>query len=163
MELLQDAEFWVGVAFVIFVGILVWAKVPAALLGALDSRARRIQAQLDEATRLREEAQALLAEIKVKREEAETTAVAIMEMAKAEAVRLQEEAKVQLAEQIKRRGEMAERRIALAEVQAAAEVKAAAVDLATQIAETVLAARLAGASADPLVDAAVAQVASKLQ
>jgi F-type H+-transporting ATPase subunit b len=84
-------------------------------------------------------------------------------MAKEEAAHLAADAKVRLEEQIKRRGEMAERRIALAETQAAAEVKAAAADLAAQAAEAVLAARLAAAKSDPLVDPAVALIATKLQ
>ena len=83
--------------------------------------------------------------------------------ARAEAERLGVEAKARLEEQIKRRGELAERRIAIAQAQAEAEVKAAAVDLAALAAESLLAARLAAAKSDPLVDAAVAQVATKLQ
>ena len=132
-------------------------------LRALDDRAHRIQAQLDEATKLRQEAERLLADIKVQREQAEKHATEIVQMAQEEAVRLAEDSKIKLEEQIKRRGEMAERRIALAESQAAAEVKAAAADLAAQAAEAVLAARLAGAKSDPLADAAIAQVATKLQ
>jgi F-type H+-transporting ATPase subunit b len=104
-----------------------------------------------------------LADIKVQREQAEKHAVEIVQLAQEEATRLAEDSKVKLEEQIKRRGEMAERRIALAESQAAAEVKAAAADLAAQAAEAVLAARLAGAKTDPLADAAIAQVATKLQ
>jgi F-type H+-transporting ATPase subunit b len=85
-------------------------------------------------------------------------------MAKQEAAQLSVDAKAKLEDQIKRRGELAERRIAQAEAQAAAEVKAAAADLATQVAETVLAARLAAAKTDPMVGAAIDQLANtKLQ
>ena len=76
---------------------------------------------------------------------------------------MQAEAQVRLAEQIERRGQLAERRIATAEAQAAAEVKAAAGELAAQMAEQVLAARIAGAKSDPLIDAAIGQLAGKLQ
>jgi F-type H+-transporting ATPase subunit b len=76
---------------------------------------------------------------------------------------MQAEAETRLAEQIERRGQLAERRIATAEAQAAAEVKAAAGELAAQMAEQVLAARLSGAKSDPLVDAAIGQLAGKLQ
>ncbi|HEY3797558.1 MAG TPA: ATP F0F1 synthase subunit B [Caulobacteraceae bacterium] len=163
MELLQDAHFWEGVGLVILIAALIYLKVPGMAMSALDSRGARIQAQLDEATHLRQEAERLLAEIKTQREASERQAEAMLANAKEEAERLAAEAKVKLEEQIKRRGDMAERRIALAEQQAAAEVKSAAADLAAQAAEALLAARLAGASTDPLVDAAVAQVATKLQ
>jgi F-type H+-transporting ATPase subunit b len=163
MELLQDAHFWEGIGLALLIVALVWLKVPGMALKALDDRAHRIQAQLDEATKLRQEAERLLADIKTQREAAEQHAVEIVKLAQEEAGRLAVDSKVKLEEQIKRRGEMAERRIALAESQAAAEVKAAAADLAAQTAEAVLAARLAAASADPLIDAAVAQVAVKLR
>jgi len=163
MDFLQDAHFWEGVGLVTFLAALVWLKVPAMALSALDSRAQKIQAQLDEATKLRQEAQALLAEIQTQREASERQAAEMLAQAKAEAERLGVELKAKLEEQIQRRGELAERRIALAEAQAAAEVKAAAVDLAARAAETVLAARLAGQSSDPLVDQALAGLAGKLQ
>ncbi|HZZ34146.1 MAG TPA: ATP F0F1 synthase subunit B [Caulobacteraceae bacterium] len=163
VELIQEAEFWVGVAFVIFVGLLVYLKVPTALAGVLDQRDRKIQAQLDEATHLREEAQALLASIKVQREEAEKLAAAMLENARVEATRLQDEAKSRLEETIARRATLAERKIAVAEAQAAAEVKAAAVDLAAQAAEAVLAARLAGATTDPLIDEGLSKLGDRFQ
>jgi F-type H+-transporting ATPase subunit b len=163
MEFLADAHAWEIIGLLIFVGLMIYLKVPGMALSALDSRGAKIQAQLDEATKLREEAQKLLADIKTQREASEHQAEAILAMAKEEAERLVVDAKAKLEDQIKRRGEMAERRIALAEAQAAAEVKAAAVDLAAQAAERVLAARLAAAQADPLIDPAVAQLATKLQ
>ncbi|MGZ5948399.1 MAG: ATP F0F1 synthase subunit B, partial [Caulobacteraceae bacterium] len=83
--------------------------------------------------------------------------------AQEDAKRLQVESKVKLEEQIKRRAELAERKIANAEAQAQAEVKAAAADLAAQLAEQVLVKRLAGATGDPLVDAAIGQMGAKLQ
>jgi F-type H+-transporting ATPase subunit b len=159
----SEAHTWELIGLLIFLGALIWLKVPGMALAALDDRAAKIQAQLDEAKSLREEAEKLLADIKLQREASEKQAGEIVKMAQEEAVQLAADAKVKLEEQIKRRGEMAERRIALAEAQAAAEVKAAAADLAAQAAETVLAARLASAKTDPLLDAALAQVASKLQ
>ncbi len=161
---LANPELWVLVGLLAFIGLLVYLKVlPGALFSALDAHAAKIKAELDEAQQLREEAQALLADVKAQREEAERQAVAMMEAAKADAERMAQEAKEKLEEQIKRRAEMAERKIAQAEAQAAADVKAAAVDLAAQAAETVLAARLAGAKSDPLADLAIGQLASKLQ
>lgn len=163
MELLQEAEFWVGVALVLFFALLVKLKVPAAATGALDAHAQRIQSELDEAQRLRGEAERLLAEIRTQREAAERQAADMLAQAQADAKRIAEDSARKLEEQIRRRGELAERKIATAEAQAAAEVKAAAADLATQAAETILADRIAGAKSDPLVDRAIAQLGAKLK
>ena len=162
-HLLQDNHFWVGLAFLILVIILVMVGVPGMAAKALDARGAKIQAQLDEATRIREEAQALLARIKAEQAESEAAAAEMLSTAKSEAKRLAKEAEEKLAEQIKRRGELAVRKIATAEASAAAEVKAAAADLAAGIAEHVLTARVAGAKTDALVDRAISDMAGKLQ
>ncbi|HWA60054.1 MAG TPA: ATP F0F1 synthase subunit B [Caulobacteraceae bacterium] len=158
-----EAEFWIGVAFLLFVAILWRAKVPSAIAGVLDSRGQKIQAQLDEANRLRAEAQQLLADIKAQRDEAEKTAAAMIKAAEQDAGRLLEEAKAKLEDDIQRRRALAERKIATAEAQAAADVKAAAADLAAQAAEAVLAARIAGAKTDPLIDTGLAGVQGRFQ
>lgn len=160
---LSNPEFWVLVALVLFFGLLVVLKVlPGALFGALDGHAAKIQAELDEAAKLRAEAQALLADIKAQRDASERQAAEMLAAAEADAKRLATEAQSKLEEQIKRRAELAERKIAAAEAEAAADVKAAAADLAVAAAEQILVARL-GAT-DPLVDAAVKQMAgAKLQ
>lgn len=163
MELFTDAHFWVGVAFVVFLGILVAAGVHKFAWKALGDAGDKVRAQLAEAEGLRAEAQALLDQIKVQREQSEKLAAEVLANAKDEATRLQSEAQVKLAEQIERRGQLAERKIATAEAQAAAEVKAAAAELAAQMAEDVLKARLVGAKTDPLVDQAIGQMSSKLQ
>jgi len=163
IERLQEAHTWEGIGLLALIVVLVWLKVPGMAFAALDGRASKIQAQLDEATKLREEAERLLAEIKTQREVTERQAAEMLANARDEAERLGVEAKAKLEEQIKRRGQLAERRIAIAQSQAEAEVKAAAVDLAALAAESLLAARLAAAKSDPMVDAAVAQVATKLQ
>jgi F-type H+-transporting ATPase subunit b len=163
VEILQEAELWVAIGMAILFGALIWAKVPGMAVKALDARAAKIQAELDEALRLRQEAEALLAQIKTQREAAEKLAAEMLANAQAEAARLREEAAVKLDEQIKRRQLMAERKIANAEAQAAADVKAAAADLAAQIAESVLTARLKDLKSDPLVDRAVGQIGDRLQ
>ncbi len=78
MQFLAEPEFWVFVGFVIFVGILVYVGVPKMLLSALDDRGKRVQAELDEARRLKDEAQKLLAEYKAKQRQADEEAVAII-------------------------------------------------------------------------------------
>jgi F-type H+-transporting ATPase subunit b len=163
MELLLDAHFWVGVAFVVFLGVLVVAGVHKFAWKALGDAGAKVQAQLDEAEALRREAQELLAQVKQQKEAADKLAAEVMANAEEEAKRMQADAQVKLAEQIERRGQLAERRIATAEAQAAADVKAAAAELAAQMAEIVLTQRLAGAKSDPLVDTAIGQLAGKLQ
>ena len=161
MEILQEAEFWVAVGLFVLIAGLVWAKVPGMAAKALDARGLKIQAELDEALRLRQEAQALLEQIKLRREAAETLAAEMIANAEADAIRLRDEAAVRLDEQIKRRQLMAERKIANAETQAATEVKAAAAAPAAQLAEAVLAARLKDLKSDPLIDHAVEQIGDR--
>ena len=162
-ELFSDAHFWVGVAFLLFLGLMVAVGVHKLAWNVLGESGRKVQSQLDEAASLRAEAQSLLEGIKVERLAAEKQAAEMLAAAKEEALRLQAEAQVKLAEQITRRGQMAERKIAQAEAQAEAEVRAAAADLASAMAEKVLIQRLAGAKSDPLIDKAIGQLAGKLQ
>jgi F-type H+-transporting ATPase subunit b len=163
MELLTESHFWVGAAFVVFLVIMVFAGAHKLAWKALGEAGDKVRAQLDEANHLREEAQALLGRIQSDREAAEKLSAEILANAQEQAKRMQAEAQERLAEQIERRGQLAERRIATAEAQAAAEVKAAAGELAAQMAEQVLAARIAGAKTDPLIDGALGQLAGKLQ
>ncbi len=163
MEFLQEPEVWVALGLLILVVVLLRVGVHKAALGALDNRGARIQAELDEALRLRQEAQALLAQIQKQRDDSERLAAEMLAEAEEEAKRLAHDAQAKLEESIKRRHVLAERKIANAQVQAEAQVKAAAADLAAQIAEQVLTARLAGLKSDPLVDRAVDQMADKLQ
>ncbi len=159
-----EGEFWVFVGLLIFLGIVVFAaKAPKKLGAALDAQAATIQANLDEAARIREEAQRLLETLKAERAEAERHAKEMLAQAQAEAKRLEADAKAKLEESLQRRQQVAERKIATAEAQAAAEVKATAAELAAQAAETMLAQRLAGVRSDPLVDAAIGEMAAKLQ
>jgi F-type H+-transporting ATPase subunit b len=161
---LTNPELWVLVGLLVFFGLLIYLKVlPGALFKALDAHAEKIKAELDEAHQLREEAQALLAEVKAQRDEAERQAAGMIQAAKADAALIASEAKARLEEQITRRAEMAERKIAQAEAQAAADVKSAAVDLAAQAAEQILVARLASGGSDGLVDTAIGQIGAKLQ
>jgi len=158
-----EAEFWVGVGLLIFLGIVIFAaKAPRKIAEALDAQSAAIRANLDEAARIREEAQQLLATLKNERAAAERHAREMLSQAQEEARLLEADAKAKLAESLARRQQMAERKIATAEMQAAAEVKSAAADMAAQAAEAVLSQRLTGANTDPLVDAAIGQLATKL-
>ena len=163
MEMLREAEAWVGIGLLLFFALMVVLKVPGAAVKALDARAAKIQAALDEAERLRDDARALLDSLKLRREEIEVQAARMLADAEAEAKRMETEATARLEEQIVRRTQLADRRIATAEAQATADVKAAAGELAANLAEAVLARRIAGAKKDPLIDNAIAQIAERLQ
>ena len=163
MEFLQEPEIWVAVGLAVLVGVLIRVKVPGMALKALDDRAAKIQAELDQALRLRQEAEGLLASIKAQHAESERLAAEMLANAEEESKRMADDAQAKLEEQIKRRHLMAERKIANAEAQAAADVKAAAADLAAQIAEAALVARLNGLTTDPLIDRALGQIGDKLQ
>lgn len=157
-----EAEFWVLVALGSFLVMLIFFGVPKMAFKAIDGRRASIRSELDEAKRIRAEAQALLDSLKAKRLEAEQQANEMMANAEAEARRYEEEARLHLEESLKRREDLAERRIAQAESRAAAEVKAAAVDAAAAIAEEVLTGRLKSKRSDPLVTDAVAKMAGRL-
>lgn len=155
---LAEPEFWVGVGLLIFLAILVFAGVPRLVARTLDDRANKVQSELDEAQRLRTEAEALLTQIRAEKAQAEIQARDLVAQAEADARRMAEESRAKLEESLARRQAQAERKIALAESQAIAEVKAAAADLAAQAAERILADRLQGRRADPMIDRALPQL-----
>jgi F-type H+-transporting ATPase subunit b len=103
-----EAEFWVGVGLLIFLGIVIFvAKAPKKIGDVLDGQAAAIQANLDEAARIREEAQRLLDTLKVERAEAEVHAKEMLAQARADAQRFAADAKVKLEESLARRQLMA--------------------------------------------------------
>ena len=135
LDALQETENWVALGFLLFLGLLAYLGVHRKLIASLDQRQGRIKAELDEARRLREEAQALLAEFERKGREAEGEAAAIIAGAKAEAERLAAEAKTRMEDFVARRTKMAEAKITQAEAQALADVRSAAADAAVAAAE----------------------------
>jgi F-type H+-transporting ATPase subunit b len=162
MTVLQQPEFWVAVAFVIFLGVLGYVGVHRKVTEALDDRAARIRAELDEARRLRDEAEKLLAAYQRKQGEAEQEAAAIVAEAKAEAERVAAEAKGKMEEFVARRTKLAETKIGQAEAQALADVRAAAADAAVAAAEKILTATAKGKVADNLIAQGIADVKAKL-
>jgi F-type H+-transporting ATPase subunit b len=157
-----DAEFWVAVSFFIFLGVLGYVGVHKKVVDALDHRRDRIKAELDEARRLREEAQALLAHYQQKQKEAESEAAAILTSAKADAERMTIEAEAKMNEFIARRTKMAEAKIAQAEVQATADVRAAAAEAAVAAAERILKDTAKGKVAEDLLARGIEDVKNKL-
>jgi F-type H+-transporting ATPase subunit b len=157
-----EAEFWVAVAFVIFVGVLIHVGAHKIVVAAIDARRARIEAELDQARSLKEEAQALLAQYQRKQREADTEAAAILAGARAEAERLTQEANAKMEEFLARRTQMAEAKIAQAEAQALADVRAAAADAAVAAAEQVLRQTVKGQVADDLISKGIADLKRKL-
>jgi F-type H+-transporting ATPase subunit b len=159
---LYEAEFWVAVAFLIFLAVLWRAGAHRSILGALDARRERIRAELGEARRLKEEAQKVLAEYKKKRREAEAEAQAIIVQAKTEAAEIAAESGARMEEFVARRTRMAEAKIAQAETQALADVRAAAAEAAVKAAELILAETVKGKTAEDLLAAAIKDVKARL-
>ncbi len=159
----MDASFWSLIGLILFLALLAYLKVPGMITGSLDDRAKRISDELDEARKLREEAQALLAEYQRKQRDAEQEAADIVAQAEASAERMSADAKQALEELIARRTKMAETKIAQAEAQAMQDVRAAAADAAVAAAERILAAKVTGKAADTQVASSIAEIKSRMQ
>ncbi|HEY7978410.1 MAG TPA: ATP F0F1 synthase subunit B [Rhizomicrobium sp.] len=162
MEILANSEFWVAVGFIAMIGIFLYAGAPKFIGKYLDDRAVAIKAELDEAARLRAEAQAVLADYKRKAANAEAEAAAIVTEAKTDAERMAAEMRTALAAQIERRGKQAEDKIASAEAAAMAEIRALAADAAAAAAEKLITARLDEKRAGALVEASLKDLGAKL-
>ncbi len=160
-EFLTETENWVTIGFLLFVCLLVYVGAHRRVTDSLDARQARIKSELDEAKKLREEAQALLAEFERKGRDAEAEAAAIIESAKAEAERLATEAKARMEEFVERRTKMAETKIAQAEAQALSDVKSAAADAAVSAAERILSGSAKGKVAEDLLQRGIDDVKSK--
>ena len=157
-----EAEFWVAVATILFVLLLFYMGVHKQLAELIDARRNRIQAELDEARRLKEEAQKLVAEYRRRQGEAQAEADALVENARAEAERYAAEAHAKLEEFIAWRTKMAETKISQAEAQALADVRAAAADAAVAAAGEVLSQITKGQIANDLITRGIADVKAKL-
>ena len=153
-----DATFFVGLAFLVFVGVLFYFKVPGMLTKGLDDRAERIRNELEEVRRLREEAQALLASYERKQHEAAEEAKQIVQHAREEAEREVRLAAERLEAAMVRREQTAMEKIAVAEAQAEKEVRETAVAIAIAAATEVVAKHVAGSRADALIDEATSNL-----
>ncbi|SDO45959.1 ATP F0F1 synthase subunit B [Afipia sp. GAS231] len=157
-----EPETWVAVAFVILMVLFAYLGIHRTVLTALDKRADRIKAELDDARRLKEEAAKLLADYKSKRTSAEREAEEIIANARAEAERIASEAKAKMEDFVARRTKTAEGKIALAEAQAVADVRSAAANAAVAAASTILSQSVKGSVADDLLAKGIAEVRAKL-
>jgi F-type H+-transporting ATPase subunit b len=159
--MLSTPEFWVAVAFVIFVA-LVWKPGSKMVTSMLDDRADKIRSDLERAAKLRQEAEGLLAEYQKKQRDALKEAEAIIAHAKEEANSLSRQHAADLEASLKRREQLALQRIAQAEAQATAEVRAAAVDIAIAATGKLLAEKLDASQQDALIDSAIKDLQGRL-
>jgi len=156
-----DAAFWATISLLVFLGVVIYLKVPGMIGKALDGRIKAIEGELAEAERLRQEAKFLLEEYEAKRQAATTEAEGIVAAAREEAFRLTAEAKTSLETLITRRAKAVEEKIAQAESQAIAEVRARSADVAVEAARVLLTKQMSQ-KGGALIDAAIKDVGSKL-
>ena len=159
---LANTNFTVLIAFLLFVGILIYFKVPAMLTGLLDKRAAKIQQDLEEARRLREDAKALVASYDRKLREAKEQVERIVSNAQTEASAAAEAAKADLARSIARKLQAAEEQIAAAEGAAIRAVRERAVAVAVAAAGDVLAKQLSSEGSGDLIDSSIMEVGKRL-
>lgn len=156
-----DSTFWAFISLLIFFGVIIYFKVPGFIAKVMDKRIAQIETDLDEARRLREEAQALLAEYERKRKAAENEADEIVAAAKDDAERITAEAQAALEDMVTRRTKAVEDKIAQAEAQALAEVRAQSAEVAIEAARILLADQAKESGAD-LVDQSIKDVGARL-
>ena len=159
---LGDPTTWVFIAVVIFLLSLLYFGIHKKIAGALDARADAIRNELDQARRLREEAQALLASYQRKQKEAEAQAEEIVKQARSDAENMASQARKDLAERLERRAAQAEAKIANAEAQALGEVKAKAADLAMDAAENILRTKMSAAEKSKFIQDGIKQMGATL-
>ena len=161
-HLLADPEFWVLLAVIIFAAA-VWKPARNAVIGGLDSRAARIRGELEEARRLRDDAERLLAEYRTKEREAAAQAEAIVSHACEEAERIAAQARHDLDAALARRQRLAEDRITQAEAKALDEIRAVAVDAAINAARQVIVSEVDEERGGALIDQAIAALPQRLR
>jgi F-type H+-transporting ATPase subunit b len=163
MEFIYEAEFWVAVSFFIFIGVLVYLGIHKKVASALDARALRISKELEEALRLREEAEKLLTDYRRKLGDVVTEVDNIMALAAKQAETLAEETRQSLKEHVERRIKLAEEKIARAEIEAVRELRNVAVDVAIAAAQNMIAAKLTPDRAKKLVSESTKALKTLLQ
>jgi F-type H+-transporting ATPase subunit b len=156
-----DATMVAAAGFAVFIGGMLYLKVPGMMVKGLDDQAQKIADELAEAKRLRAEAEALRKSYEDQRVQAESEAGNIIAKAQEDVVRLKAEAEVQLAASIATRGRQAEERIKRAEEAALHDVRAAATNAAMATAEKVLMTSARGKAGDKLVSAGIASIIGK--
>lgn len=160
--LFQDTSTWVSLGFLVVVALFIYMGVHKQLTGGLDKRAQKIADEIDEARRLREEAQELLAQYQRRQREAEEEAKSIIDQAKRDAKRLAAESRDKINDQLGRRMKAAEEKIARAEAQAIAEVRSQTADVAITAAGDIIRTRMDQGAQSAMAERAINDLRSKL-
>jgi len=163
MELLKDPAFWTAISLLLFIALLLVLNVQGALVKSLDARSGAIRTEIDEARRLRDEAQALLAEHQRRRREAQAETEDILAQARAEAEHAAQEARADLADLIERRRKQAESKIAQAEKQATKDIRAYAASVSIGAARRFISGQMDDRRSSELVDGAIATLPEHLK
>lgn len=159
---LSNTDFVVLIAFILFIAVLVYYKIPGLLAGKLDERAERIKSDLDEARAIREEAQSLLASFERQQKDAQAQADRIVAQAKDEANEAAKEAKADIQKSVERRLQAAEDQIASAETRAVRDIRDQAVAVAIAASRDVISKQMTTEDRNASIDAAIDEVGAKL-
>jgi F-type H+-transporting ATPase subunit b len=159
---MNDAEIWVAVSFFLFLGVLIYMGVPRKLVRTLDSRTEAIARELEEARKLREEAESLLADYQRRVRSAETEAAAIIAQAEREAEAYARDTRTAFDEMLARRMKIAEEKIARAEAKAMDDIRVEAADLAVSAAEQIIEKKVTGKLAEEMASASLERIKKRL-
>jgi F-type H+-transporting ATPase subunit b len=158
----SDPEIWVAIAFILFVGVVLYYKLPGKVGNALDQRSSAIARELEEARKLRAEAEALLADYKQRTENAHVEAEEILAQANREATAYAKEAREAFDEMIARRLNVAEQKIKLEEEKARKQIRAQAAELAVSTAEQLIEQKMTGTVAENTITTSLDRIKKRL-
>ena len=157
-----DATFFVAVSFFLFVGFVIWIGLPRSILNSLDERSLGIQKELNEARKLHEEAQSLLAKEKRKLEKCDIEVQEILKRASEQALLLSENSKKLLEEEVIRKQKQADLKITQARDEAIREVRSKAVDLSVLIAKEYLRDNIDDQISSDIIDRSIEELKGNL-
>ncbi len=160
--MLADPETWVAVSFLLFVGLVIYLGVPGKVAKSLDARSSAIARELEEARKLREEAEQILVDYKRKAENAEAEAQAILAQAEREAAAYAKEARAAFDEAVARRLSLAEQKIKLEEEKARKQIRAQAAELAIAAAERLIEQKVTGKTAEDMISTSLERIKKRL-
>jgi F-type H+-transporting ATPase subunit b len=158
----KDPETWVAISFLLFAALLIYFKVPGKLAKSLDTRSSAIARELEEARKLRQEAEAILADYKRRTENAQSEAAAIISQAETDALAYANEARAAFDEMIARRLNIAEQKIKLEEEKARKQIRAQAAELAIAAAEQLIEQKVSGKIAENMITASLDRIKKRL-
>lgn len=157
-----DPETWVAAAFLLFVGLILYYRIPTRVAKSLDSRSAGIARELEEARKLRQEAEAVLAEYKRRAAHTEEETKAILAMAEREAAAYIKEARASFEEMLARRMNLAEQKIRQEEEKARKEIRAQAAELAIAAAEQLIERKVSGKIAEDMISSSIDRIKKRL-